>query len=215
MPDALIEQFPTVFEAAIKTPLGVFALLACIVGLLAWLFFGKEHWRVKMGAFVLAFAGVCALGYAVFDAAKGAQGVAERRASTIADCLTAALSRLQDRSTQDVRNQVRCEGAGVGGGGQTRSDEVAFNAPPGYVIVGRPEILDVHQSRGRHGDLQFVKEGDATRGVRLPISCSSPSQPFGPGAWMGATVRSTIERPIQDTDRIRLQQQCASSSPPG
>ena len=116
MTDALIEQFPRVFEAAIKTPLGVFALLACIVGLLAWLFFSKEHWGVRMGAFVLIFAGVCALGYAVFEAAKEAQRVAERRTSAIAGCLASALSRFQDRKTQDLRNQVRCEGAGVGGG---------------------------------------------------------------------------------------------------
>lgn len=213
MLQTLVEQFPRVFEAAIKTPLGVLALLACIVGLLAWLFFGKEHWGVKMGAFVLIFGGVCVLGYAVFDAAKEAQHAAEHRNAKIAECLAGSVARFQDRKTQEVRNQVRCEGAGVGGGGHSQSDVVAFDAPPGYVIVGRPEVLNVEESRGQLGDLQFIAEDGVVRGVRLPISCSSPSQLFGPGAWMRATLRSTIERPVQDTERARLRQECNAEYP--
>lgn len=213
MPNILIEQFPRLFEAAIKTSLGVFALLACGVGLLAWYFFGKERWGVKMAAFILSFGGVCALGYAVVQQAKDAQAAEGVRRTRIAECVSSALNRFQDRKTQDVRNQVRCEGAGAGGGGHTQTGVISYSAPPGYVIVGRPEVLDVHQSRGNQGALQFTQHGGTTTGASLPISCSSPSQMFGPGAWMGATLRSTIERPIQDSDRTRIEKECSAASP--
>jgi hypothetical protein len=204
MPTVLLEQFPEIFSAAIKSPLGVFAMLACGVGLLAWYFFGKENSGVKLAVFVLIFGGVGALGYAIFQKASNEQKL-------VLGCVTSALDKLQDRQTKTVRNQVRCEGGGIGGTGQDLSGVVAFTAPPGYVIVGQPEIVDVHQSRGSQGDLQFTRVGEATTGVKLPITCSSPAQVFGPGAWMGATLRTTIERPVQDSERARIQKECSAS----
>jgi hypothetical protein len=208
MPNVFWEQFPKVFELAVKTPLGVFALLSCILALIAWLFFRGAGTGPKVFAFVVLFLGVCLLGYATFDSAAELQLAEDARRREARKCLDDLVAKFQDRKPVSTRNEVRCEGGGTRGSGDTQEAVVALDAPPGYAFVGPPEIKDVRRSRGSHGALQFVSKDSLTTGIRLPIRCESPSQVFGPGAWMGATLAATVERPISEGQHAAFSKQC-------
>jgi hypothetical protein len=112
MPNIFFEQFPKIFSAAIASSLGVFALLACGIGALAWFFFRTGHWGVKMTAFVLLFFGVCGLGYSVFQKTRDVQ--AEQGVT---------------------RSDGNCKPAD-----QTPAPSTAKLCGPGYVMIGKDSI---------------------------------------------------------------------------
>jgi len=61
----LIEHAPDIIEKAAQSPLGIFALMILVVGVLAVLFFERAPVRVRVFIFVLIFGGVSAFGVAV------------------------------------------------------------------------------------------------------------------------------------------------------
>jgi hypothetical protein len=108
---------------------------------------------------------------------------------------------------------VRCEGAGLSGHGQYKHDDVSYQAPPGYRIIGDVSITDVANNRGSHGAVVYVPEssGVVTR-VTVPISCTSPGQVGGPGGWMNIRLDGKIERIDRSAIRERVERDCGAAA---
>ena len=64
--DKLIERLPEIITAAAQSYLGILALLAVALSVLAYFFFAKASEKVKVGIFVMLFVGVIAFGVAMF-----------------------------------------------------------------------------------------------------------------------------------------------------
>ena len=69
--DKLIERLPEIITAAAQSYLGILALLAVTLSLLAYSFFARASEKVKVGIFVLLFLGVLGFGGAMFRASTG------------------------------------------------------------------------------------------------------------------------------------------------
>jgi len=72
--EKIVQAIPTIIREAAKSQLALLALLAILVGVLAYKFFGTTKLSpknttvllvVRFGAFLLVFSGVCAFGWAV------------------------------------------------------------------------------------------------------------------------------------------------------
>ena len=74
--DGLFEHLPAIISAAAQSVLGLFALLSVALAVLAYVFFARARVEVRIGIFVLLFAGVAAFGVAVFRAAGAGVAVA-------------------------------------------------------------------------------------------------------------------------------------------
>ncbi|MDE2396418.1 MAG: hypothetical protein KGM91_13350 [Burkholderiales bacterium] len=66
--DQLFESLPDIIEAAAQSQLGILALLVVALSILAYVFFAKAAVKVRIGVFVLLFAGVIGFGEAMFRA---------------------------------------------------------------------------------------------------------------------------------------------------
>ena len=66
--DQLFKSLPEVIKAAAQSQLGILALLVVALSILAYVFFAKATVRVRVGIFVLLFAGVIGFGVAMFRA---------------------------------------------------------------------------------------------------------------------------------------------------
>lgn len=66
--DQLFKSLPDVIKAAAQSQLGILALLVVALSILAYLFFAKAKVNVRVGIFVLLFAGVIGFGVAMFRA---------------------------------------------------------------------------------------------------------------------------------------------------
>lgn len=126
------------------------------------------------------------------------------------DCVDnkiAAFNKIEDFSRE---GQVRCEGAGISGHGQSKNEYVSFSAAPGYQIVGNIVIDDLSRNRGNYGQAEYEKDntGKVVK-VTVPISCSSPNQHFGPGAWMKIRIKGKVELPPTDIDLKNIFRNCA------
>src|SRR5687768_16270170 len=64
--DKLVERLPDIITAAAQSYLGILALLAVALSVLAYFFFAKASEKVKVGIFVMLFVGVIAFGVAMF-----------------------------------------------------------------------------------------------------------------------------------------------------
>lgn len=118
------------------------------------------------------------------------------------ECIAAKLKEAATIETFARDGKVRCEGAGFSASGRFQQAEVCFEAAPGWTIEGNVKIDIVSDNRGRAGHANYVKDAhDMVSRVCVPISCTSPSQPFGPGAWMAIRMSGTVRTIISSHDR--------------
>lgn len=68
--DNLLSSITQIISAAAQSQLGLFALLAIALSLLAYTFFSAASERARIGVFTLLFLGVAAFGMAMFRAPK-------------------------------------------------------------------------------------------------------------------------------------------------
>lgn len=66
--DQLFKTLPDIIKAAAQSQLGILALLVVALSMLAYVFFAKATVKVRVGIFVLLFAGVIGFGVAVLRA---------------------------------------------------------------------------------------------------------------------------------------------------
>lgn len=66
--DQLFKSLPDIIKAAAQSQLGILALLVLALSILAYVFFAKAAVRIRVGIFVLLFAGVIGFGVAMFRA---------------------------------------------------------------------------------------------------------------------------------------------------
>jgi len=66
--DQLFKSLPDIIKAAAQSQLGILALLVVALSILAYVFFAKATVNVRVGIFVLLFAGVVGFGVAMFRA---------------------------------------------------------------------------------------------------------------------------------------------------
>jgi hypothetical protein len=66
--DQLFKSLPDIIKAAAQSQLGILALLVVALSILAYVFFAKATVKVRVGIFVLLFAGVISFGVAMFRA---------------------------------------------------------------------------------------------------------------------------------------------------
>jgi len=66
--DPLFKSLPDIIKAAAQSQLGILALLVIALSVLAYLFFAKAAMKIRVGIFVLLFAGVIGFGIAMFRA---------------------------------------------------------------------------------------------------------------------------------------------------
>lgn len=80
--DKLAEHLPQIISAAAQSQLGIMALLSVALAVLAWAFFAGASEKVRVGIFVLLFAGVAGFGVAMFRAAPAASAATLAPAAT-------------------------------------------------------------------------------------------------------------------------------------
>ena len=68
--DQLFKSLPDVIKVAAQSQLGILALLVVALSILAYVFFAKATVHVRVGIFVLLFAGAVGFGVAMFRAAE-------------------------------------------------------------------------------------------------------------------------------------------------
>ncbi len=66
--DQLFKSLPDIIKAAAQSQLGILALLVVALAILAYIFFAKARVKIRVGIFVLLFAGVVGFGVAMFHA---------------------------------------------------------------------------------------------------------------------------------------------------
>ena len=66
--DQLFKTLPDIIKAAAQSQLGILALLVVALAILAYIFFAKARVKIRVGIFVLLFAGVVGFGIAMFHA---------------------------------------------------------------------------------------------------------------------------------------------------
>ena len=66
--DQLFKSLPDIIKAAAQSQLGIMALLVVALSILAYVFFAKAAVKIRVGIFVLLFAGVIGFGVAMFRA---------------------------------------------------------------------------------------------------------------------------------------------------
>ncbi|WIT10271.1 hypothetical protein PFX98_15255 [Paucibacter sediminis] len=66
--DQLFKSLPDIIKAAAQSQLGILALLVVALSILAYVFFAKAAVKIRVGIFVLLFAGVFGFGVAMFHA---------------------------------------------------------------------------------------------------------------------------------------------------
>jgi hypothetical protein len=74
--DQLFKSLPDIIKAAAQSQLGILALLVVALSILAYLFFAKSRLNVRVGIFVLLFAGGVGFGVAMFRASDATKPLA-------------------------------------------------------------------------------------------------------------------------------------------
>lgn len=123
-------------------------------------------------------------------------------ATPLDECIDARLKQLQENEVFSRSGKVRCEGAGFFEGGKFEKSDICFNASPGWTINGNAKVRIVSNNRGRAGAVNYARneKGEVTKAC-VQISCSSPTKPFGPGAWMAIELTGTVKKIITEQDR--------------
>lgn len=70
--EQLFKSLPDIIKAAAQSQLGILALLVVALSILAYVFFARASMKVRIGIFVLLFAGVIGFGVAVLRASDPA-----------------------------------------------------------------------------------------------------------------------------------------------
>ncbi len=133
------------------------------------------------------------------------------KADAFDDCVDEKIREFKKIEQFMREGSVRCEGAGLSGRSHRKNGEVSFRASPGYQLVGSVRIQVLSSNRGSQD--AAVYERDAQQkvvGVSVPISCESPSQLFGPGAWMHIRISGETERPPSEKELKQLFRECRS-----
>lgn len=138
---------------------------------------------------------------------------AATRQAAIAACVQTRTTALLRSDSFAAEGSVRCEGGGAFGNGQHRSSMAVYQAPPGFHIVGNVTTTDLSNNRGSYGAVSYVRDESqrATR-VEVPISCRSPDQIGGPGAWMHVRLNGRIEAVLLPSDRASIERECATTT---
>src|SRR5512143_2972176 len=76
--DQLFKSLPDIIRAAAQSQLGILALLVVALSILAYVFFAKAAVKVRVGIFVLLFAGVIGFAVAMFRASDASPPSASR-----------------------------------------------------------------------------------------------------------------------------------------
>ncbi len=80
--DELAKNLPAIIGAAAQSNLGMLALFAIALAVLAYLFFARASEKARIGIFVLMFCGVAGFGAAMFDTHTAANSNAEKPTPT-------------------------------------------------------------------------------------------------------------------------------------
>jgi hypothetical protein len=109
--DAAAGRLPEIITAAAQSYLGLFALLAIALSILAYFFFAKASEKVKVGIFVLLFVGVIAFGVAMFRASNAAAPATAQAAAPAA--LSKEAQAILKEAAQDPSGMVLFERYGA------------------------------------------------------------------------------------------------------
>ena len=131
-------------------------------------------------------------------------------AQTLEECLRQRAQQFTREETFSVSGRVRCEGAGVSGKGQKRTETITYEAAPGRRILGDPVTEVVSNNRGRLLPIKRSRVGDRDV-VSVPIECISPDRAFGPGAWLEVRVNGKVEAPPTGDDYLRFARECEAA----
>lgn len=125
------------------------------------------------------------------------------------DCVDKKISEFKKVESFTRGGKVRCEGGGLNAKSDSKTSKVSFSAAPGYQLVGNVTIVDVSNNRGEYGPAAYEKDatGKVVK-VEVPISCSSPSKRFGPGAWMQIKINGKVELPPSEKDLKAIFKSC-------
>ncbi|HEY1092028.1 MAG TPA: hypothetical protein VGE47_13125 [Burkholderiaceae bacterium] len=81
--EQLVKSLPDIIKAAAQSQLGILALLVVALSVLAYFFFAKAKVKIRVGIFVLLFAGVVGFGAAMFRASDASLGQAPTAGATV------------------------------------------------------------------------------------------------------------------------------------
>lgn len=134
------------------------------------------------------------------------------KATPLEECISARLVQIQEDQYFSRTGKVRCEGAGFFEGGKFRQSSVCFNSAPGWMINGNAKVRIVSDNRGRAGQVDYGRNemGDVTQAC-VEISCKSPSQPFGPGAWMAIELSGSVKKILTEDDKEEATEYCLNA----
>jgi hypothetical protein len=218
---AAIEALAKVIAAAAVSDLGILALLALILGALAYKFFHGVHVGVRVLIFLVLFSGAAAFGAAVM-AERNPTLAAIQRAPKIGSAKTTSTKNPDDapvkigvdlqcveKRLKELHNPqefsqdggVGCQSAGISGRGRSNQSVVTFRAPPGYSIVGPVKVAEVSNIDGQYRQVEYVREGDSVVEARVAVSCRSESKVFGPGASMRIRLLGVLEKPVTEEQK--------------
>jgi hypothetical protein len=80
--DQLVQTLPDIIKNASQSPLGIIALLAIILGILAWAFFRKESLRVRLAIWAIILLGAILFGVATVKASNRVSELEGKRTTT-------------------------------------------------------------------------------------------------------------------------------------
>jgi type IV pilus assembly protein PilA len=123
-------------------------------------------------------------------------------------CLEKALETASDEKPFQAEGGARCPSAGLSGRGKSITHRITFSAPPGFVIIGQPQLVVLSRIDGNVGSLMYEPDQGPAHAVHVDATCTSKNQPFGPGASMQIRISGRIGRPIDDASRKKAQLSC-------
>jgi len=129
---------------------------------------------------------------------------------TLEECIRRRAADFRQEETYRVDGGVRCEGAGVSGKGQKRTDSITYKAAPGRRLGADPSIEILSINRGKSLPSRRSREGDREV-ITIPIECESPDRPFGPGAWIQVRVTGRVEAAPSGEDYLRFARECETA----
>jgi MinD-like ATPase involved in chromosome partitioning or flagellar assembly len=123
-------------------------------------------------------------------------------------CAAKAEATTRGEEPFQVEGGARCESAGVSGKGVSRTQTIAYKAPPGYFIVGQAQVAVLSRIDGNHGPVVYEPAEGSAQVVSVLASCKSANKPFGPGASMQIRLTGKVARQVGDEDREKAFKAC-------
>lgn len=177
--DQLFKSLPDIIKAAAQSQLGILALLVVALAILAYVFFAAAAVRVRVGIFVLLFAGVIAFGMAMFRASN-----ADHPATTTAGAPSPALSEkartLLANAASDPGGTILYEkyGAGVDlhtNGVSLFTDKADHRAAAAWEAALQ-ELIDAGLivARGERGEVYEITDKGYRDAASAPVGAARP-----------------------------------------